>query len=81
MLKHIVATFPWLWNRVSGAATRATVANVDAEGKIIKIFDDPTGKVVSFVTSAFEFEGHLYLGSLQSNFLGKLPLETARDNM
>lgn len=81
VLKNIVATFPWLWKRVNGAVTRATVANVDAEGKIIKIFDDPTGKVMSFVTSAFEFEGHLYLGSLQNNFLGKLPLETARDNM
>lgn len=81
MLKRIVTTFPWLWRLVDGAATRATVANVDAEGKIIKIFDDPTGKVVSFVTSAFEFEGHLYLGSLQNDFLGKLPLETARDNM
>lgn len=81
VLKHILAAFPGLWMHADGARSRATVANVDAEGKIIKIFDDPTGKVMSFVTSAFEFEGHLYLGSLHNDFVGKLPLETARNNM
>lgn len=77
MLKHIVATFPWLTSLANGANTKALVANVNAQGKIIKIFDDPTGKVMAFVTSALEFEGHLYLGSLKSDFIGKLPLEMA----
>ncbi|CAA0827522.1 Protein STRICTOSIDINE SYNTHASE-LIKE 4 [Striga hermonthica] len=45
-------------------------------GKIIRGFDDPTGKVMAFVTSALEFEGHLYLGSLHNDFRGKLPLPT-----
>ena len=53
------------------------VVNVAADGKIIRKFDDPDGKVMSMVTSAMEFEDHLYLGSLNTNFIGKLPLKAA----
>ena len=60
--------------QVHGVYEKAIVANVGSDGKIIKILDDPTGKTMSFVTSALEFEGHLYLGSLNSDFIGKLPL-------
>ncbi|KAJ6407296.1 hypothetical protein OIU84_010739 [Salix udensis] len=44
------------------------------DGKITRKFDDPDGKVMSFVTTAFEFEDHLYLGTLNNNFIGKLKL-------
>ncbi|KAL3532706.1 hypothetical protein ACH5RR_006227 [Cinchona calisaya] len=74
VLKHLVATYPGLAKQVNGAYKKAKVANVDRDGKIIKIFDDPTGNIMSFVTSALEFEGHLYLGSLNCDFIGKLPL-------
>ncbi|XP_058213477.1 protein STRICTOSIDINE SYNTHASE-LIKE 4-like [Rhododendron vialii] len=76
-LKHLVATFPKLLERVKGMHTKATVVNVATDGKIIRSFDDPDGDVMSFVTSALEFEDHLYLGSLNSNFIGKLPLNGA----
>ncbi|KAG5547024.1 hypothetical protein RHGRI_012898 [Rhododendron griersonianum] len=76
-LKHLVATFPKLLERVKGMHTKATVVNVATDGKIIRSFDDPDGDVMSFVTSALEFEDHLYLGSLTSNFIGKLPLNGA----
>lgn len=72
--KHLVATYPSLIKKVNGVSRRASVVHVGADGKIIKKLDDPDGKVVRFVTSALEFEGHLYLGSLNSNFIGKLPL-------
>ncbi|KAF7850196.1 hypothetical protein BT93_L5743 [Corymbia citriodora subsp. variegata] len=72
--KHLIATYPSMIKMVKGAHRKASVVNVGADGKIIKKLDDPDGKVISFVTSAFEFEGHLYLGSLSSNFIGKLPL-------
>ncbi|KAL3535510.1 hypothetical protein ACH5RR_003971 [Cinchona calisaya] len=62
-LKHLVATFPGLVAQVHGIYTKAMVAKVDRDGKIIKILEDPTGKVMSFVTSALEFQGHLYLAS------------------
>ncbi|KAG6771992.1 hypothetical protein POTOM_023387 [Populus tomentosa] len=72
--KHLVASFPKLVNLASGVKRKATVVNVAADGKIKRKFDDPDGKVMSFVTTAFEIEDHLYLGSLNTNFIGKLPL-------
>ncbi|RDX69396.1 Adipocyte plasma membrane-associated protein, partial [Mucuna pruriens] len=75
--KHLVASFPRLINLVNGAKEKAMVVNVATNGKIMKKFDDGDGKVITFVTSALEFEDHLYLGSLNSNFVGKLPLYTS----
>ncbi|KAK7281308.1 hypothetical protein RIF29_09167 [Crotalaria pallida] len=75
--KLIVASSPRLFNKViNGAKTKATVVNVATDSKIIRRFGDSDGKVVKFVTSALEFEDHLYLGSLSSNFIGKLPLHS-----
>jgi len=73
--KHLIATFPRLIELVNGVYKKAAVVNVAADGKIIRKFDDPNGKVMTFVTAALEFEDHLYLGSLNSNFVGKLPLK------
>ncbi|XP_057969297.1 protein STRICTOSIDINE SYNTHASE-LIKE 4-like [Malania oleifera] len=74
--KHFLAAFPGLMKLVIGVGKGATVVNVAADGQsIIRKFDDPSGSVMSFVTSAVEFEDHLYLGSLNSTFIGKLPLE------
>ncbi|KAJ1439936.1 Strictosidine synthase, conserved region [Sesbania bispinosa] len=75
--KHLVASFPRLINLVNGVTKSASVVNVANDGKIIKKFDDKNGKVITFVTSAMVFEDHLYLGSLTSNFVGKLPLHMA----
>ena len=75
--KHLLASFPKLVEPVFGIKRKATVVNVAADGKIIRKFDDPDGKVMSMVTSAMEFEDHLYLGSLNTNFIGKLPLKAA----
>ncbi|KAH7857895.1 hypothetical protein Vadar_017666 [Vaccinium darrowii] len=77
-LKHLVATFPKLLERVKGMHMKATIVNVAPDGRIIRSFDDPDGAVMSFVTSALEFENHLYLGSLNSNFVGKLSLNGAK---
>ncbi|XP_055805008.1 protein STRICTOSIDINE SYNTHASE-LIKE 5-like [Solanum dulcamara] len=75
--KHLLATFPKLISWVNGAYHKAMVVNVATNGKIIKGFDDPIGKVMSLVTSVLEFENHLYLGSLNCNFIGMLPLTTS----
>ncbi|XP_030444464.1 protein STRICTOSIDINE SYNTHASE-LIKE 4-like [Syzygium oleosum] len=72
--KRFIATYPSMIEKVKGVHRKASVLHVGADGKIIKKLDDPDAKVISFVTSAFEFEDHLYLGSLNSNFIGKLPL-------
>ncbi|MED6119503.1 hypothetical protein PIB30_012410 [Stylosanthes scabra] len=75
--KHLLASFPRLYELTSSQTKKATVVNVATDGNIIRIFGDNDGRVINFVTSAVEFEDHLYLGSLNSNFVGKLPLNSA----
>ncbi|XP_038889800.1 protein STRICTOSIDINE SYNTHASE-LIKE 4-like [Benincasa hispida] len=75
MARHILATFPNVCDLlVNGVRRRATVVKVGEDGRILRKLDDPDGKVISFLTSAVEFQDHLYLGSLNAHFLGKLPL-------
>ncbi|XP_020105242.1 protein STRICTOSIDINE SYNTHASE-LIKE 6-like [Ananas comosus] len=73
--KRVLAMFPTLRERVKPMVSRAAVVNVGADGKVIRMLDDSSGKVLSFVTSAVEYKGHLFLGSLSTNFVGKLPLK------
>lgn len=75
MAKHLLAMYPKLAELLNVAKRSAMVVKVGADGKILRMLDDSQGKVMSFVTSALEYEGHLYLGSLESNFIGKLPLD------
>lgn len=53
------------------------VVKVDTKGNIIKEFGDNDGKIITGVTSAVEFENHLYLGSLNNDFVGKFQLPSA----
>uniref|UniRef100_A0A2P2L7Y3 Uncharacterized protein n=1 Tax=Rhizophora mucronata TaxID=61149 RepID=A0A2P2L7Y3_RHIMU len=73
--KYFVASNQKLVNLVRGVYQKASVVKVAADGQITRKFDDPDGKVMNFVTSAFEYEEHLYLGSLTANFIGKIPLK------
>ena len=52
----------------------AMVAQVSEDGDIIRVLDDSQGKVIDFVTSVSEFNGDIFLGSLATNFIGKLSL-------
>ncbi|KAH9612324.1 hypothetical protein KSS87_017222 [Heliosperma pusillum] len=72
--RHVMATFPRIADTIQAFNKRATVVKVSENGKILAKYDDPNGKVLNFVTSAFEHEGYLYLGSLKSNFIGMLPI-------
>ncbi|KAK8969727.1 Strictosidine synthase [Platanthera guangdongensis] len=75
LAKRSVAAFPKVARELSRTVgRRAMVINVDADGKMKTVLDDSDGRVVSFVTSALEHEGHLYLGSLYMDFIGKFPL-------
>ncbi|XP_008802475.1 protein STRICTOSIDINE SYNTHASE-LIKE 4-like [Phoenix dactylifera] len=75
MTKRVLATFPKLVEIINPMKSGAMVVNVASNGKITRMLDDSDGTVMSFVTSAMEFDGHLYLGSLQTNFIGKLSLK------
>ncbi|KAI4377816.1 hypothetical protein MLD38_015390 [Melastoma candidum] len=72
--KHVIATFPSLISKVTQVFGRASVMHVGADGNVLMRHDDPQGKVCRMVTSAVEHDGHLYLGSLRNDFVGKLPL-------
>ncbi|XP_010261823.1 PREDICTED: protein STRICTOSIDINE SYNTHASE-LIKE 4-like isoform X2 [Nelumbo nucifera] len=75
LAKRFVANFPKLKSNIIASIMRkATVMNVGIDGNVIKMLDDSSGEVMSFVTSAMEFEKQLYVGSLSSNFIGKLKL-------
>jgi sugar lactone lactonase YvrE len=50
------------------------VIKLDETGRILQSFQDPTGEHVPAITSAFEHDGYLYLGSLSNNFIGKFKL-------
>ncbi|KAJ0798041.1 putative strictosidine synthase transcription factor WD40-like family [Helianthus annuus] len=76
-IKHVLATFPKLYERVRAVDRSAMAINVGSDGKIIKRLDDPTGEVMAFVTSVLEFDGKLYFGSLKNNFVGVLPIKTS----
>jgi sugar lactone lactonase YvrE len=50
------------------------VVELDETGRIVRSFQDPGGKHVPMITSAFERDGYLYLGSLSNPFVGKFKL-------
>lgn len=74
-LKYLTSAFPEFFSKwVIKIVEKAMVVKVGSDGKMLRGLDDPTGKVMRFVTSAVEFDNHLYFGSLYNDFVGKLPL-------
>jgi len=74
LTKRVVATFPALLEWSKSTMKGAMVAQVSEGGDIVRVLDDSQGKVINFVTSANEFNGDIFLGSLATNFIGKLSL-------
>jgi sugar lactone lactonase YvrE len=71
-LKGVLAKMPaFLWPK---AQPYAFVVKLDEQGHILDSFQDPTGKNLREITSAFERDGHLYLGSLHNDRIGKYKL-------
>lgn len=52
---------------------------LNESGKILKSYQDPTGERLKEITSAVEFKGHLYLGSLHQKKIGKMKLPELTD--
>jgi hypothetical protein len=50
------------------------VLALDENGKIIQSLHEPTGNHLKEITSAREYGGYLYLGSLQNDRIGKYKL-------
>jgi sugar lactone lactonase YvrE len=52
----------------------AFVLAYDADGRLVRNLQDPTGRAFRYVTNAVMHEGALYLGSLELPAVGRLPL-------
>jgi hypothetical protein len=74
LAKRVVATFPALVEWIKSTVKGAMVAQVSEDGHIVRVLDDSQGKVINLVTSVNEFNGDIFLGSLSTNFIGKLSL-------
>ncbi|XP_066395273.1 protein STRICTOSIDINE SYNTHASE-LIKE 4-like [Miscanthus floridulus] len=72
--KRVVASFPVLLKWSKATTKGAMVAQVSEDGNIVRVLDDSEGKVINSVTSVTEFNGDIFLGSLTTNFVGKLSL-------
>ncbi|XP_072971668.1 protein STRICTOSIDINE SYNTHASE-LIKE 4-like isoform X2 [Typha angustifolia] len=72
--KRIIASFPTLLAISKPTVKGAMVIKVATDGRITQMLDDSSGRVMSFVTSAMEFRGNLYLGNLAMDFIGKVAL-------
>ncbi|GAY37652.1 hypothetical protein CUMW_030690 [Citrus unshiu] len=57
-----------------GKQAAAAVVNVKADGRLNREISDPNATDISFVTSAQGHDNNLYLASINSDFIGKLPL-------
>ncbi|NXO45568.1 APMAP protein, partial [Locustella ochotensis] len=51
------------------------VVELSETGSYIRSFHDPKGVTVAYVSEAHEHDGHLYLGSFCSPFIGRLDLQ------
>ncbi|MBK8397742.1 MAG: SMP-30/gluconolactonase/LRE family protein [Leptospiraceae bacterium] len=50
------------------------VLSLDESGNILESFQEPSGKHLKEITSALEYKGYLYLGSLHNDRIGKFKL-------
>jgi len=78
ILKHIFAAYPNLLEWIGFVKSEAMVVKVGENGEPITSLDDSNGKVMSLVTSAMEVGDYLYLGSFNTNFLGRLSADKFR---
>lgn len=51
------------------------VMSLDENGNILASYQEPKGKLLKEITSALEYNGYLYLGSLHNDRIGKLALK------
>jgi ribose transport system permease protein len=54
---------------------KGCVVKFDGEGKVLESYWDPVGASHSVVTSMREHKGHLYLGGIENNRVGRIKLE------
>lgn len=74
-LKKLVAMLsPSIQAALDSSGKSARLLAMDEDGKPLKVYQDPTGKVVGFVTGAIEADGYLYFGGLRDDFVARFPV-------
>lgn len=73
-VKKVFTLFPSIQATLDTSWRKAGVLAVDENGKPLKMYQDPTGKVVGFVTTAVEVDGYLYVGGLRDEFIARVPV-------
>ena len=70
MLKRLLSKLPGLvW---PAPKPYGFVVEIDPGGRYLRSLHDPTGKHIKEITGVVEHEGHLYLGSLHGDRIGKV---------
>lgn len=71
-----VAPDEWLFPNINTGC----VVRFDDEGRILEVMWDLGGENHPMITSMREHKGHLYIGGISNNRIGRLPLEGADPN-
>lgn len=74
-VKQLLGAYPALFRMLDKGKKMSRVLAVDAAGKPVQMYEDPTAKEIGFATSAIEVDGHLYIGSLREDFVGRIKVQ------
>jgi sugar lactone lactonase YvrE len=70
LLKRLLAKLPrFVW---PGPKPYGLIVEIDPTGGYVRSLHDPTGETLKEITGAVEHDGHLYLGSLHGDRIGKI---------
>ncbi len=76
ILRGILKSLPLLLIMFAAQDARRSgfVLGLDLEGHVAHTLQDPSGKFASHVTSAYEYEGRLYLGNIADRAIYRVPV-------
>jgi len=72
--KKLLALVPATQAAADSSSQTARVLAVDEDGRPVKMYQDPRGKAVGFITTGLEVDGFLYVSGLRDDFVGRIPV-------
>ena len=71
-VKKVLVLYPFIRAAFDKSPKKGRVVVMDESGKVVKVYEDPAGKVVGFVTVGVEVDGWVYVGGLRDDFIGRV---------
>jgi hypothetical protein len=68
----MLVLYPFIRAAFDKSPKKGRVVVMDENGKVVKVYEDPSGKVVGFVTVGVEVDGWVYVGGLRDDFVGRV---------